>query len=1067
MVDLPSVPRRLVTTETPRSSVTAADVAAPYAQFGKALDSLGEGLEDVSVVAAEQAAQNAVTRDSNGNLQVETLPPMTGRAGIAFNRLGKQSYLIQLGNQSSTEITKARAQYEGRPEDFRAWSEKYIGELESAQPDAAIRNAVSQTVGRQITETYNGLIAQRAKLDLQSANAATDAKILTLSDEIEVLARKGGTNTPDFIERVQDLDHLINEKVQNPLLAFPREKADRLRDEILTRAEGAAIIDRVETIYRSQGFDAARQHLREAVSALGVKLKSADKIEKQGLSWLRAEEAGFRGERDALSREWSAAKGQAETLPRETLIDMQERARAIGAVRVEQDIAVRLAAVDTVAALRGLPESERTRIAVTGKVNLPLADRIVGAESGNNPTARNPNSSAAGLGQFTRGTWLDVIKRNRPDIAAGKSDAELLALRTTGTPEAKALNREMVARYADENGRMMQAAGVPVNDASLYLAHFLGPGDAIKVLKADANQNLTGVVARGSIEANAGIFAKNQTAGALIAWAGRKVGVGEADLTQSRQGLVALGMLKRDIGRDLNDRITGLSSAVSRQEFPDPAEAETLLVQVHALGTPDQQRKVAELVAIAQYGQDFRKLPADKRESIISGLQERAKVGASQFERDLTGALVKADGAISTAYKNDPYGAAYRFSEGTPALAPIDWSKPDQAAATIRAKVQQQNTIRADQGLPEFSVLRPGEVVSLQSTLASGDAAAVGNAFAALGSLDTPTLFKTLDDPRIRDGVTGVMRVSDPEKYTAVMSSLDGIYARDPRAFAKAFGDDATHALMTWQSNTRYMDPKTLAAERARAASDPQVTARRKANEAEGLKLARKATVDDVVGMFDTSWGITPSVISENVTGSTPLAPVDADTRDALMGDYETIFARRYAETLDEDTARQQTVKMLGTKWARSDTNGGRLMLRAPETVYPQVNGSHDWMKRQFENDMIARLGPRFGGDWRIPSLAPGVPTPNWTATLVPDRRTETDAQGGRAASYQVVVTDHRSGKTDVIRDNNGNPLRYAFDPASEQEKARASFGRRREQLLLNEDIQRSLGDQPRAFGVP
>jgi len=50
-----------------------------------------------------------------------------------------------------------------------------------------------------------------------------------------------------------------------------------------------------------------------------------------------------------------------------------------------------------------------------------LIDSIIGAESGGDPNAKNPNSSATGAGQFISSTWLDTIKAARPDLAQGKS----------------------------------------------------------------------------------------------------------------------------------------------------------------------------------------------------------------------------------------------------------------------------------------------------------------------------------------------------------------------------------------------------------------------------------------------------------------------------------------------------------------------------------------------------------------------------------------------------------------------------------------------------------------------
>jgi hypothetical protein len=146
-----------------------------------------------------------------------------------------------------------------------------------------------------------------------------------------------------------------------------------------------------------------------------------------------------------------------------------------------------------------------------------LVDSIIGVESGGNPNATNPTSSASGLGQFIDSTWLSTIKQVRPDLAQGKSDADLLALKTD--PQ---LSREMTEAYANQNQAILSKAGVPVTPGSTYLAHFAGPGGAVKVLQADPNAPVESVLGDAAVKANP--FLRGMTASGLQAWADRKMG---------------------------------------------------------------------------------------------------------------------------------------------------------------------------------------------------------------------------------------------------------------------------------------------------------------------------------------------------------------------------------------------------------------------------------------------------------------------------------------------------------------------------------------------------------------
>ena len=83
---------------------------------------------------------------------------------------------------------------------------------------------------------------------------------------------------------------------------------------------------------------------------------------------------------------------------------------------------------------------------------MALVDSIIGAESGGNADARNPNSSAGGLGQFIDATWLAMLAKHRPDLQG--SPDQLLALKSD--PQ---LSREMTEAYAADNGKILTGAG--------------------------------------------------------------------------------------------------------------------------------------------------------------------------------------------------------------------------------------------------------------------------------------------------------------------------------------------------------------------------------------------------------------------------------------------------------------------------------------------------------------------------------------------------------------------------------------------------------------------------------
>lgn len=120
-------------------------------------------------------------------------------------------------------------------------------------------------------------------------------------------------------------------------------------------------------------------------------------------------------------------------------------------------------------------------------------------ESGLNPNAKAPTTSARGLFQFTSQTWLEVFKANGAkygqgdlakkikrgedgtlEVADDQTRKTILGLRQD--PEISAL---MAAEYAVANEKRLESRlGRDVGPSDLYLAHFLGPNGAARFIDA-------------------------------------------------------------------------------------------------------------------------------------------------------------------------------------------------------------------------------------------------------------------------------------------------------------------------------------------------------------------------------------------------------------------------------------------------------------------------------------------------------------------------------------------------------------------------------------------------------
>jgi len=140
-----------------------------------------------------------------------------------------------------------------------------------------------------------------------------------------------------------------------------------------------------------------------------------------------------------------------------------------------------------------------------------LIGALINSESGGNPNATNSRSSAGGLGQFIDSTWLSTIKKYRPDVAQGKTDAQLLQLKFN--PE---LSREMTAAYANENAQFLKARGIEPTPGAIKLSHFAGPAGAAAIY-ADPGKTVEALLGSKAVAANP--FLRGKTGADTIAWA--------------------------------------------------------------------------------------------------------------------------------------------------------------------------------------------------------------------------------------------------------------------------------------------------------------------------------------------------------------------------------------------------------------------------------------------------------------------------------------------------------------------------------------------------------------------
>ncbi|HWA61871.1 MAG TPA: transglycosylase SLT domain-containing protein [Caulobacteraceae bacterium] len=249
-------------------------------------------------------------------------------------------------------------------------------------------------------------------------------------------------------------------------------------------------------------------------------------------------------------------------------------------------------------------------------------------ESGYNPTAKAPTSSAAGLFQFTDQTWLATLKK----FGARHGYARYAELITQGAdgrfhPVSAEARQAVMNLRLDAKASALMAGELTADHASylrgrvgrnptageLYVAHFLGPAGSARLIEAARSNPTLNAAAMfpDAAHANRTIFYRD----------GRPATVAEvyANLTSNPQG-----------------------SGAVRERAPEPAD-DSAFVQYASARRMDRLREERAMVDLVLRGPE--PLPmVPTAEASNGGAGSAARLTGSMFTTEMLRVLAEARG---------------------------------------------------------------------------------------------------------------------------------------------------------------------------------------------------------------------------------------------------------------------------------------------------------------------------------------------------------------------------------------------------------------------------------------
>lgn len=367
------------------------------------------------------------------------------------------------------------------------------GERPIGQIDGTSIGRAYERLGTGLTQLGTGagdLQERQSRYDASLAHAGFVSDMISLNANTQRELNYGpDANGNDLSQRYSMAATGLRDKWGASVGSAPmRRRFDEISSELIAQGQAQA---------NTRAFNLYKDHQIAATDVLGEDLGNKAVATDDPNVHAQAMDA-YRGATDAL-----AAKGLISQ------DDAVKRKRAFGS-NLAQGLLIQQAQSDPLGALnhiRSAPGSDDE-----------LVERIIQIESGHNPRAKAKNSTAEGLGQFTDATWLDTIKKTRPDLAKSMSDQDLLALKADPN-----LSRQMTGALLQSNRSSLQAQGLEGSAGNLYLAHFLGAGGAAKLLKASPDTPVSKLLSQDAIDANGSILA-GRTAGSVIQWANGRMG---------------------------------------------------------------------------------------------------------------------------------------------------------------------------------------------------------------------------------------------------------------------------------------------------------------------------------------------------------------------------------------------------------------------------------------------------------------------------------------------------------------------------------------------------------------
>ncbi|WP_412063758.1 transglycosylase SLT domain-containing protein [Rhizobium sp. SYY.PMSO] len=256
-------------------------IANPFMQLGSLLGDIGQRVHRTELDDAERQGQNAVYYDQDGNLQA-TFRDGTTDTVRAYNHAVQVGYTAKLMGDIRLQGQQQADAANGNPAVFNPGWQTYSKMLLKNVPER-LQGSIAALLQQEGARYSLGVSEVKRRRDIAVSENDAKAGVESLSNDTAVLARGGGTNTPDYQAKIGQLRSLYQNMVANPDFTMSQKQADIELGHIESRNMAEAMAGTVMQTFKNKGAAAAQQQANSILTDTSLNLSPAERRQYNGI----------------------------------------------------------------------------------------------------------------------------------------------------------------------------------------------------------------------------------------------------------------------------------------------------------------------------------------------------------------------------------------------------------------------------------------------------------------------------------------------------------------------------------------------------------------------------------------------------------------------------------------------------------------------------------------------------------------------------------------------------------------------------------------------------------------